>query len=612
MQNMPLKNKHVRLIFPKLHLHRSDHTISALRLVFFVVVFAAIGTYILISSFADSAQVINSLQAEQMTLPKSAEIIHNSDDSNGEHVRFDAAGTATGTVTIPQYDTLTNVDVRMEARSCHGNPSFNISVNNHSIASSSNFTDNNWNTYSYNDSLQAGTYPVSISTTNDQFYSNSCIRALKVDDLTFYGSVNTPQQPTLAFSASPSAVNSGGSSTLSWSSTYATYCVASGAWSGNEATSGSASTGALSNSETYGLKCSNTVGSVTQSVTVTVNPNSGGGGGGPQPTTLFDSSDGSVPYLTSVIPANPVLDPNSSNMVNSIGSSTPEIADGSQWTIPIYNTSNSDPDYNPSFDKPWGCSVGGSMHIPSFATREAPDASTGGDGWLATVNTDTNTVDAIWQATKSGTWSASCGGSYPLDGNGFQVGEAHPSEVVGVGAGAGEQIGAGVILYSELESGAINHALYMTSTATCASTINNVTTFRVPASKSDGQDQNNSNCWPEGARLQLNPNVNCNGLSGATTGEIMICKTLQTYGAYVLDSGGSGPLSGISVLGDDMTDPGRSPWQTPGDASRGGNNCTPLSATCGVAAHYGLANGNSTLAQIPWSQVRVLANWNGQ
>jgi len=325
----------------------------------------------------------------------------------------------------------------------------------------------------------------------------------------------------------------------------------------------------------------------------------------PSPPALFDSSDGSTPYLTQAIPTNPKLDPNSATLVSTINNNI-GVNTGPDWLVPVYNTNNSDPAYTPTLTNAsaWGCSVGGSMHIPNFATREGPDASQGGDAWLATVNTDTNTVDAIWQASKSsGTWNGTCGGSYPLHGNGFKVGEAHPNEVIGVGTGAGAQIGAGMILYSELESGSINHALYTAAVDTCS-------TYRAPAHSSDGSGSGNS-CWPEGARIQLNPSFNCNGLGGSAV-ETMICHTLETYGIYVLDSGGSGSPTIFPTVGDDMTDPGRSPWQTPGNPSRGSTNCTPISATCGVLAHFGVTPGNSSFPQIPTSQLRVLNSWNGQ
>src|ERR1700682_3110915 len=57
---------------------------------------------------------------------------------------------------------------------------------------------------------------------------------------------NTPPPiVTVTLAASPTAVASGGASTLTWSSTNATSCTASGGWSGAKATGGTQSTGAL-------------------------------------------------------------------------------------------------------------------------------------------------------------------------------------------------------------------------------------------------------------------------------------------------------------------------------------------------------------------------------
>ena len=80
----------------------------------------------------------------------------------------------------------------------------------------------------------------------------------------------TDAPPTVALSASPNAVNSGANSMLSWTSTRATACAASGGWSGNKSSSGSQSTGALKANETYTLTCSGSGGSTSQSVSITV------------------------------------------------------------------------------------------------------------------------------------------------------------------------------------------------------------------------------------------------------------------------------------------------------------------------------------------------------
>jgi hypothetical protein len=75
---------------------------------------------------------------------------------------------------------------------------------------------------------------------------------------------------TVALSPNPTAVAQGQSATLAWSSTNATACTASGAWSGSLATSGSQSTGPLNTTANYVLTCTGTGGSASQSATVTV------------------------------------------------------------------------------------------------------------------------------------------------------------------------------------------------------------------------------------------------------------------------------------------------------------------------------------------------------
>jgi hypothetical protein len=94
------------------------------------------------------------------------------------------------------------------------------------------------------------------------------------------GNAPPPPAPTLTLSANPTNVAVNDSAMLTWSSTNATSCMASGGWSGNKGPSGSQSTGALTNTTTYDLSCTGAGGSAQRSVTVTVTPGGGGGGGG--------------------------------------------------------------------------------------------------------------------------------------------------------------------------------------------------------------------------------------------------------------------------------------------------------------------------------------------
>jgi hypothetical protein len=76
--------------------------------------------------------------------------------------------------------------------------------------------------------------------------------------------------PTVSISANPTSVSYGGSSTISWSSTNATSCVASGSLSGTEPTTSSQSTGPLTGTQTYTITCTGAGGSASNSATVTV------------------------------------------------------------------------------------------------------------------------------------------------------------------------------------------------------------------------------------------------------------------------------------------------------------------------------------------------------
>jgi hypothetical protein len=76
--------------------------------------------------------------------------------------------------------------------------------------------------------------------------------------------------PTLTLTANPASITSGGQTMLQWSSTNATSCMASGGWTGTQATSGSKAIAGLTQSAAYSLTCTGTGGTVQKSASVTV------------------------------------------------------------------------------------------------------------------------------------------------------------------------------------------------------------------------------------------------------------------------------------------------------------------------------------------------------
>lgn len=94
-------------------------------------------------------------------------------------------------------------------------------------------------------------------------------------------------EPTLAFSASPTSVTAGGTSTLTWEATNVSSCTASGGWNGSRAVSGSQSVGPLASSTSFTLSCSGPSGNVSKTVDVSV-------GSTAAPTVSLTSSASSV------------------------------------------------------------------------------------------------------------------------------------------------------------------------------------------------------------------------------------------------------------------------------------------------------------------------------
>jgi len=79
-----------------------------------------------------------------------------------------------------------------------------------------------------------------------------------------------PPAPTVKLKAATASIASGDSTTLTWSSTNASSCTASGGWTGTEATSGT-KTVAPTATTTYTIDCTGSGGKALASATVTVN-----------------------------------------------------------------------------------------------------------------------------------------------------------------------------------------------------------------------------------------------------------------------------------------------------------------------------------------------------
>ncbi len=106
-----------------------------------------------------------------------------------------------------------------------------------------------------------------------------------------------PTAPSLTFAASPAVVSQGASSVLTWSTTNADSCTASGDWSGVKSTSGSEATANLMSSASFSLNCSGPGGSVSRTVSVDVTASTGDGIFGAVDSSLINRTGTNLVYL---------------------------------------------------------------------------------------------------------------------------------------------------------------------------------------------------------------------------------------------------------------------------------------------------------------------------
>lgn len=131
-----------------------------------------------------------------------------------------------------------------------------------------------------------------------------------------------PPAPKVALTASPTSVVKGSASKLTWSSQNATSCTASGNWTGAKATSGSASTGALSANASFTLSCTGSGGTAKATATVSVTTPVIPGGGTTPPPPSSGSTGSSTPPSSGTSSGSSSSSGSSGNAANSDSSVT--------------------------------------------------------------------------------------------------------------------------------------------------------------------------------------------------------------------------------------------------------------------------------------------------
>jgi hypothetical protein len=235
------------------------------------------------------------------------------------------------------------------------------------------------------------------------------------------------------------------------------------------------------------------------------------------------------------IPPDEPVDSNSEAMIDQlvrdVETGNPPTLSVREWSVAVYVADENTPRVDIELTASWSpFSAIKNVPIPVGAL---PDQEA--DGHISIIDLTSNYEYDFWQAKQrdDGSWQASWGNRIPLDSSGN-----YPYGMSARGSGFASL--AGMIWPEEFEQGHIDHALVLSiPNAALGGPV-------WPATESDGRSRKNG-AIPEGARLQLDPDLDLNQFD-MTPYERIIAETLQHYGAFVGDISGSVELEVINPI----------------------------------------------------------------
>jgi hypothetical protein len=252
----------------------------------------------------------------------------------------------------------------------------------------------------------------------------------------------------------------------------------------------------------------------------------------------FQAFSSTSPWNTP-ISRRPAIDPYSKNMIKNLKSKATVLkANITNWTIPLFvidsaispkrNVPTTSDAFNLTVD-PDQNGIAEGIPLPEGVW---PDPKSDGHMLLIDPNVRKSWDFSTAKKLSDGSWTASRIDIWELDGEGFRKPFSGDYWWTNGATGSGMPLIAGLIRPEEIEAGEIKHALLFASPINrkAMTSSGKQQLCSPPASRTDGYGIGKEYI-PEGARLQLDPNLNLDSLNLSPATKI-IAKAMQKYGMY--------------------------------------------------------------------------------
>jgi hypothetical protein len=246
-------------------------------------------------------------------------------------------------------------------------------------------------------------------------------------------------------------------------------------------------------------------------------------------------------WWNSPLPAQAPANPDSTAVLNYLRTA-PDNAGGclrlagaqNGWGQPVYWARPGDPRYAVT-----GVQGRRPPELRSLRIPVGARAADNSDGSMSVYDLSAGYVTLLTDAhydPSTNHWTASGASVTYLHSNGLDVGTGRSNNPHDTGTHRGNNGADSVVRWDEVQAGAIDHVLKVSSGPELS------TRWVFPMTGSDGRAPGDDPAVPpEGLRLRIKPSVDLSKL-GLHPQALVIAKALQTYGMYLGDSGGATAL----------------------------------------------------------------------